>query len=304
MPTDFTFTGQRAGPANYVGSLMDYVARGYSPALGRFVSADTIVPGAGNPAALNRYAYVYARVLVFSDPTGPDPCGDDWCWRNRWFEAHGYFFDGQDWTRNSSLHARFRDPDILRDVISEVGAAFADGDANWQFSEQSLVGQGIVDFAHRVGGFDRLKELLGNGRTSLVRQHWFWGQRAHTDPPSGRNAYFHDTMFDRPNSISVEYFESNARGTVVHELAHIIDYQYDGLPGRARLRAAVPRQQDPVSDYAIALSIPNILYPGIENWAESATAWVYGNFYLRNSHQPLDVAVGDWIGRVLTGAGW
>ncbi len=70
MPTDFTFTGQRAGPANYVGSLMDYVARGYSPALGRFVSADTIVPGAGNPHAFNRYMYVSGNPLGFVDPSG------------------------------------------------------------------------------------------------------------------------------------------------------------------------------------------------------------------------------------------
>ena len=65
----------RKGPAGYVGSLMDYVARGYSPALGRFVSADTIVPGAGNPAALNRYMYVFGNPLSLRDPSGHDPRG-------------------------------------------------------------------------------------------------------------------------------------------------------------------------------------------------------------------------------------
>jgi RHS repeat-associated protein len=74
MPTDFTFTSQRAGPANYVGSLTDYVARFYSPALGRFISADTIVPGAGNSQALNRYSYVAGRSLTLVDPTGH--CGE------------------------------------------------------------------------------------------------------------------------------------------------------------------------------------------------------------------------------------
>ena len=73
MPTDFTFTSQRAGPANYVGSLMDYVARGYSPALGRFVSADTIVPGARNPQAYNRYMYVLGNPIKYTDPTGHCP---------------------------------------------------------------------------------------------------------------------------------------------------------------------------------------------------------------------------------------
>ena len=70
MPTDFTFTGQRAGPANYVGSLMDYNARFFSPALGRFVSADTIVPEAGNPATFNRYMYVLGNPIGLRDPSG------------------------------------------------------------------------------------------------------------------------------------------------------------------------------------------------------------------------------------------
>jgi hypothetical protein len=30
----------------------------YSPTLGRFIQPDSIVPGAGNPQAYNRYSYV------------------------------------------------------------------------------------------------------------------------------------------------------------------------------------------------------------------------------------------------------
>jgi RHS repeat-associated protein len=90
LPTDFTFTSQRAGPPGYVGSLTDFVARYYSPALGRFVSADTIVPGAGNPASFNRYAYVLNSPLKYTDPTGHDvDCerGDGACRRQVWAEA-------------------------------------------------------------------------------------------------------------------------------------------------------------------------------------------------------------------------
>jgi hypothetical protein len=38
--------------------------------LGRFVSADSIVPGAGNPQAFNRYSYVLGNPLRYTDPTG------------------------------------------------------------------------------------------------------------------------------------------------------------------------------------------------------------------------------------------
>jgi RHS repeat-associated protein len=42
--------------------LKYYVARHYDAQLGRFTSADTIVPGAGNPASWDRYASVLTCV--------------------------------------------------------------------------------------------------------------------------------------------------------------------------------------------------------------------------------------------------
>ncbi|MEJ2557318.1 MAG: RHS repeat-associated core domain-containing protein [Anaerolineae bacterium] len=67
LVTDFTFTGQRA-EAGF--RLMDYNARYYDPGLGRFVSADTVVPEYANPQSLNRYSYVLNRPLQGGDPTG------------------------------------------------------------------------------------------------------------------------------------------------------------------------------------------------------------------------------------------
>ncbi len=49
---------------------MDYSARWYGPSISRFVSADTIVHGAGNPQTLNRYAYVLGNPLRYHDITG------------------------------------------------------------------------------------------------------------------------------------------------------------------------------------------------------------------------------------------
>ena len=65
--TDYRYTGQRSEAE--IG-LYYYVARFYDPALGKFISADTIVPGAGNPVAWDRYAYSSNNPINYNDPTG------------------------------------------------------------------------------------------------------------------------------------------------------------------------------------------------------------------------------------------
>ncbi|MCP4529089.1 MAG: RHS repeat-associated core domain-containing protein [Aestuariibacter sp.] len=67
LTTDYGFTGQRRERG--IG-LYDYNARFYDPALGRFVSADTIVPSPGNPQSLNRYSYARNSPLNRIDPSG------------------------------------------------------------------------------------------------------------------------------------------------------------------------------------------------------------------------------------------
>ena len=56
--TDYKFTGQRN--ENTFG-LYFYQSRFYDPSLGRFTQPDSIVPGAGNPMVLDRYAYGYNK---------------------------------------------------------------------------------------------------------------------------------------------------------------------------------------------------------------------------------------------------
>ena len=70
LPTDYTFTGQR-NESSF--GLMDYNARYYDPALGRFIQADTIVPSPANPQSLNRYAYVLNNPVKYQDPSGHIP---------------------------------------------------------------------------------------------------------------------------------------------------------------------------------------------------------------------------------------
>jgi len=44
--------------------------RWYDPALGHFAQADTIIPGAGNSSAWDRYAYTLNNPLRYTDPSG------------------------------------------------------------------------------------------------------------------------------------------------------------------------------------------------------------------------------------------
>ena len=65
--------------------LSFYNARWYDPKLGRFLSADTIVPNAANPQDLNRFSYVRNNPLRFVDPSGHILCdGATSCAQGGW----------------------------------------------------------------------------------------------------------------------------------------------------------------------------------------------------------------------------
>jgi RHS repeat-associated protein len=69
--TDIGFTGHRHN--NLPGSDLGLVymnARFFMPGIGRFASADTIVPDPTNPQQYNRYSYTLNNPLCYSDPTG------------------------------------------------------------------------------------------------------------------------------------------------------------------------------------------------------------------------------------------
>ena len=63
----YRYTGQEK---DFSTGLYNYGARLYDPILGRFISADTLVPNPLNPQSLNRYAYCQNNPLTYVDPTG------------------------------------------------------------------------------------------------------------------------------------------------------------------------------------------------------------------------------------------
>ncbi len=75
-PTSYNFTGQRKDSGS---GLLFYNARWYDPQIGRFLSADTIVPSPGDPQSLNRYAYMLNNPLRYTDPSGHCVPGEPGC---------------------------------------------------------------------------------------------------------------------------------------------------------------------------------------------------------------------------------
>jgi RHS repeat-associated protein len=105
IPTDKKFTGQRLDSAT---GLYYYGARYYAPDIGRFISADTIVPAPANPQAFNRYSYAVNNPLRYTDPTG---------------NCYGPFRD----MRNSKVGSAIcKKLDRVRDTAVDAGKEVAD----------------------------------------------------------------------------------------------------------------------------------------------------------------------------------
>jgi RHS repeat-associated protein len=65
--SDYRYTDQELDAEN---GLYNYNARLYDPFIGRFISADTIIPEPFNPQSLNRYPYCLNNPLIYVDPSG------------------------------------------------------------------------------------------------------------------------------------------------------------------------------------------------------------------------------------------
>ncbi|MES1940992.1 RHS repeat-associated core domain protein [Salinisphaera sp. T5B8] len=68
--TDIGFTGHEQ--LDNVG-LVNMQGRHYDPLIGRFISADTLIPSPETTQGYNRYTYVYNNPLSYTDPDGHNP---------------------------------------------------------------------------------------------------------------------------------------------------------------------------------------------------------------------------------------
>ncbi|MBM4092622.1 MAG: RHS repeat-associated core domain-containing protein, partial [Planctomycetes bacterium] len=308
LQTQYRFTGQRleqrlgAPEGGLDRGLYFYGARWYDSTIGRFIQADTIVPSPGDPQSLNRYSYVGNRPTIYRDPTGhapqdpndsddnPAPCATDWCWQNRWYRAHSYSWNGSGWSLMGAI-ARFYDINILTETIGEAGISFA---GSWDFvTQMTPIAQGIVKFGMMLsGGMAHLQGLLGGG--APIRHGSCLGSAC--APPYLGNVYL-------PGSTDSTWLMQ----TVVHELAHLIDWHSRIQSGSIRAYGASASVyskfsdmwgEPPLTDYAAGKTGGFRPYPlSWDRWAEAVTVWVFGNSY-KSSERPLNVDVGAQMTRI------
>jgi RHS repeat-associated protein len=147
QPTDFTFTGQRVERGF---GLMDYRARFYDPRLGRFVSADTVVPEPGAPIDLNRFAYARNNPLKYNDPTGHNPPAPDYPILEqaiKYFESMGWKVVG--------------DPTTKSLMVNGADVVFANKPGNVLAVELKALSTGNVDLG-TLGVSDKFGDYGGS----------------------------------------------------------------------------------------------------------------------------------------------
>jgi RHS repeat-associated protein len=130
LKSDRTFTGQKQDGTG----LLYYNARYYDPALGTFISPDTLVPDPGLVFDYNRYMYVRGNPLKYVDPTGhcatTSSGGEDWSDSECWGAAHSIL---NMWDDTDYWSSRYTSKDVFRQI-----AARNDLDAAWMNQELNM----------------------------------------------------------------------------------------------------------------------------------------------------------------------
>ena len=289
LHTDRTFTGQKEDGTG----LLYYNARNCDPALGTFISPDTVVPDAGMVVDYNRFLYARGNPLKYSDPSGHEPYDydPDWHDKDRWYRAHGFRHDPDTHHWTIKVPAEFRDKGILLDVLNEAGIQVDGADNWWGSGELTLLAQGVVALAQKIAvtkfgayvsqagieaGFPRSKSLIGGFvtwyRASAGTEFCAAGDACATEP--GRIGIY-EGLF-RQKTFSKSEHHNFIRGIAVHELAHKIHIQ-----------KVCPNNP---SAFCLSYNIGEPLYWDVnpitgygdyywERWAEAVTDWVYGLAY-------------------------
>ena len=152
--------------------LINMNARLYDPEIGRFMSADSIVPDPFDMQSFNRYSYVLNNPLEYTDPTGHYACGSD------------VFVDGKEWVticatgwipEPGEIGGGQRGQEGLNDRPSHGGDRDHSGekkqkgknDTNGACSVASSIARSIISQIQKLGGVNTGSTSLAGGVSGL-----------------------------------------------------------------------------------------------------------------------------------------
>jgi hypothetical protein len=178
-----------------------YQARWYDSQLGRFLSADTIIPKTGGVLAWDRYLFVLGNPLKYTDPSGHEICMDD-----------GDCSNGQ----NINPVARLKGL-----IYTRFGISISDdGSKKWGVKNLNLMYRSLDNINRALVG--ELKSLVGSGK-------WTFKLGEYVAPPgeltqySGRtNAYSRTVTFYTIGEAFIRQMN------IYHEFGHVLN----SLPGK------------------------------------------------------------------------
>lgn len=212
-PTDRQFTGQRAETG--LGSLYDFNARLYSPVLGRFISADTIVPQPADPQSLNRFTYVSNNPLRYTDPSGhctkkQSDADYEACVRQRGqLQDEFGIIIGGDW--------------LLNEMLWMDKGLHAYGDYLWNLAGGPSNVSTTALFKFVIGRFGGLREIraLDDGTASVANP-----KLPQLGDLSGVLQLIRAARFTEAGFIPEE---GHFIGTLWHELTHYLEFAHPKL---------------------------------------------------------------------------
>jgi hypothetical protein len=172
---------------------MFFNARWYDASLGRFAQADTLIPGAGDSQAWDRYAYANNDPVRYVDPSGHWFCED--------VDAYG------------NCHYRFIPKTLAsakKEILTRYGVTLSDDKLNWNFDNATTI----------LNAFTQMESVISKSKMKSI----FSGQVFYME--SGELG----TWGGRWSNGTLKLHGDFPVGLVLHEVAHIFDTLAGDVP--------------------------------------------------------------------------
>ena len=267
---------------------MYYNARYYDPALGTFISPDSMVSGAGQVINYNRFLYARGNPKKYTDPSGHASAEAirEWEDKNSWYNAHGWFWGGGHWDIRGASAIKTRQN--ATDVLDTAGI---ETDGNFTDDELKKLARGISAFAKRIEEIPNHRKVNGLKHIdNLVDEKVKWHRTGtssglcgisipHVPPACAWHkgaVEFYDKLFDG------SYSDDQIAVVAVHEMAHKIHFEpvFKSQCRNGGPRCDIPKQAEEFlkNQYVLTSYAAGPTW-SVEYWAEAVGIWVFGEDY-------------------------